>query len=345
MKEGRSLVELAEELTRQRQSMRDFKAPTKKLALESDNSLTIGKEIFHTNHLFLNQLAGWAGIPKKYFDRMQAEAPQLLARNVNHWLEAQSETRLVRTMDHTARAFLSHRYRCIDNVDIVETVLPVFEEYGIASVSQEVTLNHLYLKAVNERRTVDLKVGEKVQFGVCISNSEVGLGAVHVDPLVLTLSCLNGAVIADSGLRKFHIGRRVEQLEESFEVFQDDTVLADNKAFFLKLRDVVKAALDEATMTEIVDAINEGAQRRIGDGKNLEEVVEITSSKYGLSQLEADGVLRRLIDGRQMNQWGLSSAITAMAQTVDSYERSTDLEKLGGEILTLPETEWRELAA
>jgi len=262
MKEGRSLQDLAIELQRQRNSMRDFKAPTSRLSFGDEgvpDHLYIhqGNEVatFGTNNLFMRQLTGWAEIPKKYADRMQAYAPELLAKNVNHWLQQTDETRLVRTLDNTARAFLSHRYRMIDNVDVIEAVVPIFGERGITTVSQEITDSHLYLKAVNTRKTVEVKKGDKVQFGVVISNSEVGLGAVHVDPLIYTLACENGAIIADAGLRKFHIGRQVQELDETAEVFKDDTIRADNHAFFLKLRDVVNAAFDETHMNDVMTDI------------------------------------------------------------------------------------------
>jgi hypothetical protein len=352
MKEGRSIQELAIELQEQRSSMRDFKAPTNKIVHNNDgsfdlldaNGITTPDRHFGANNLFTQQLTGWADIPKKYADRMAAEAPELLSRNVNHWLQKTNETRLVRTLRGNGRAFLSHRYRVIDNIDVIQSVLPVFAEHGITSVSQEVTDNHLYIKAVNTRKTVEVKRGDKVQFGVVVSNSEVGLGAVHVDPLVYTLACLNGAIIADAGLRKFHIGRRLQELDESMEVFQDETIEADNKAFFLKLRDVVTASFDEIQMNDVLKSIEEGTKRKIGDGRFLQEVVEITSKKYGLNSMESEGILRKLIEGRDLTQWGLSSAITLYAQQVPSYERATDLEKLGGAIATLPEQEWEEIA-
>lgn len=344
MKEGRSLQDLAVELQRQRSTMRDFKAPTAKTMYQDDGLFFVGDhEFFQTNNLFIGQLGSWAEIPKKYVDRLATEAPELLAQNVNHWLSKSKETRLIRTMDGTARAFLSHRYRIIDNIDVVEAVLPAFAEHGITSVSQEVTDKRLYLKAVNTRKTVEVKKGDPVQFGVVISNSEVGLGAVHVDPLLFRLVCLNGAILSDAGMRKFHIGRRVAELDESMEVFKDDTVVADNKAFFLKLRDVVNAAFDEVTMSDVMKSIQEGTTRSITEGRFIEEVIEVTSKKYGLNSHESEGVMRLLIEGKDLTQWGLANAITAQSQKTQSYERATELEKIGGEVMVLDEKGWKEI--
>lgn len=353
MKTGQSLQELGQELERQRAAARDFKAPTNRLTYDADgrlglldqNGMLSTDRQFGTNPLFRSQLATWAGIPKKYVDLMAAEAPELLAQNLNHWLQAGGETRLVRTLDGQARAFLSHRYRVLDNVDVVGAVLPTLAERGVEFVSQAVTPDHLYLKAVSRKKTFEVRKGDKVQFGVVVSNSEVGLGAVHVDPLVYTLTCLNGATIAAAGLRKFHIGRKAEELEESVEVFQDDTRAADDKAFFLKLRDVVTAALDEAQMTEVLAAVSAGATRRLGQGRKIEEVVEVTAKRFALNETEADGVLRRLIDGADLTQWGLSSALTLYAQDDKlTYERATELERAGGAVAVMDEETWAEVA-
>ena len=61
------------------------------------------------NDVAHRQIAARLEIPAKYYDRMRTEAPQMLAKNVNHWLHAQPETRMIRTLDGNVRAFLSDR--------------------------------------------------------------------------------------------------------------------------------------------------------------------------------------------------------------------------------------------
>ena len=55
---------------------------------------------------------------------------------------------------------------------------------GKGPMSCEVTENRLYLKVVNHRLEMEVRKGDIVQAGVMISNSEVGLGAVSIQPLV-----------------------------------------------------------------------------------------------------------------------------------------------------------------
>ena len=67
-------------------------------------------------------------IPAAYYDRMLSDYPELLAENVNSWFQREPTQRMVRTLDGTVRAFLSNRYRRIDNLDIAEIVLPVIQQ-------------------------------------------------------------------------------------------------------------------------------------------------------------------------------------------------------------------------
>jgi hypothetical protein len=123
MKTGSTLPELAAELMRQAASKRDYVAPNTALRYapppvtgdvpgDKGEGLIIEGigQYAITDHAH-NQLAEHLGIPKKYYDRMKHERPELLAANINTWLAAKPERRLVRTLDGHVRAFLSDRYR------------------------------------------------------------------------------------------------------------------------------------------------------------------------------------------------------------------------------------------
>ena len=49
-------------------------------------------------------------------------------------------------------------------------------------------------------------------------------------------------------------GRAIESNEDSVLVFKDDTLAADDRAFFLKVRDVVEAAVSEATFQQVSES-------------------------------------------------------------------------------------------
>jgi len=63
-----------------------------------------------------------------------------------------------------------------------------------------------------------------------------------------------------------------------------------------------------------------------------------------LNQDEQDNVLTHLIRGADLSQYGLVNAITRTSQDVASYDRATELERLGGTVLELPVSDWSVLA-
>ena len=350
MKTGRTLQSLAEELDRQRQCKRDFIVTTDAMELEEGAELFSLRrpldsgmrevEPFTMTDLFHRQLGASLGIPAKYYDKMREEFPELLTRNVNGWFGHGEPTKhTVRTMSGTARAFLSDRYRRIDNYEVAGATLPIISEMPDARVeSCEITGTRMYIKVVNPRLEAEVQKGDIVQAGIVISNSEVGLGSVRVMPLVYRLVCLNGMVVNDLGQRRYHVGR---ELEEAWELFSDETLQAEDTAFLLKLADIVRTAVDEARFGMVVDRLREAA--RVDITAPVPQVVELTARQYGLNKSEEGDILQHLIAGGDLSLYGLSSAVTRASQNVEGYDRATALEGLGWQIATMPRDQWRPI--
>ena len=68
------------------------------------------------------------------------------------------------------------------------------------------------------------------------------------------------------------------------------------------------------------------------------------SNRLSLTQDEQSSVLRRLIEGGDLSQYGLINAVTRTAEDAKSYDRATELEMAGATVLDLKPTEWRDLA-
>ena len=194
MKTGLTLDQFAATILSQSQQKADYLVDTRNLQLE-----TYGSDIYlhmYDNHaevlepLQINQTAHrqfgtHLKIPAAYYDRMLTTHPELLAHNVNSWFQREPSKRMLRTMGGTARAFLSNRYRRIDNLEIAQAVLPIIGEMKDATIeSCQVTESRMYIKVVNPRLEAEVVPGDIVQAGVIISNSEVGLGSVCIQPLV-----------------------------------------------------------------------------------------------------------------------------------------------------------------
>lgn len=351
MKTGRSLVSLAQELSRQLATKKDLvvSSPLMRHNTGDDGGteLVIEEGTQPTRYgitpLARRQLADKLKIPHAYFERMRSEQPVLLDRNVNTWLHSDMERRLIRTLDGQVRAVLSERYRRLDNFDLAEAVLPVLQQLpGAEFQSVELTETRMYLKCVTSRLTFEIAPGDIVQAGVSISNSEVGQGTLSVQPLLFRLVCRNGLIAPDHSLRKTHLGRALGQDEETITVFKDDTLRADDEAFFLKVRDVVQAAVSEATFTQVAQKFQRTLKIPLtGDPV---KTVEVLATRYSLNDAERTGVLRHLIAEGDLSGYGLVNAVTHYSQEVEDYDRATDLEVLGGRLIDLTTPEWAGLA-
>jgi len=351
LKQGRTLQELAQEIERQNGAKRDLLVGTEALALIGDDgnrmALNIGvpaPEQFGINDVAHRQISQHLGIPQKYYDKMRTDYPELLMENVNGWFGKTPSTRMVRTLDGTARAFLSDRYRRIDNHEVAMTVLPLIGGIQGATIeSCELTDSRMYLKVVNPRLTAEVRKGDIVQSGILISNSEVGMGSVNVAPLVYRLVCSNGMVAADSRVRKYHVGR-VNESDEGYGIYRDETIAADDRAFLMKVSDTVRAVVEQRVFEQIVTKMRDAADAKI-DGKVVPQVVELAAKEYSITEAEGESVLGYLIDGGDLSLYGLANAVTRHAQDVESYDRSTELEAIGYRVLTMPPALWRRINA
>lgn len=348
MKAGKSIVELAAELERQQAAKKDYIADTRRLKLEIDSSdkmvlqgVNGGMPVRSTAHA---QFANSLNIPKPYYDRMLTQAPDLLAINVNAWLERQPAKKLIRTLDNEVRAVLSDSYRPLDNHELAEAVLPQLFELQTNIVSSEITESRFYLKAVTEKVQGEVAKGDMIQAGLMISNSEIGHGSLRVQALDYRLVCLNG-MIRETAVRQAHLGRGArggDAIEDAREYFKAETRLADDRAFFLKVRDAVGGMFDPVKFNNRIAQYREATEKQITG--EVEQVIEVTAKRFGFGETERSSILKHFIRGDMMNAWGLANAVTRAAQDVESYDRSQEMEKLGGDIIELPNSAWREIA-
>lgn len=353
MKTGKTLIELATEIERQRESRVDYIAPTEKLnmiAAAGDVVLDLPAQAFRMNNLAHRQVGDHVGVPAKYYDRMRTEAPQLLADNVNHWFAADPAKRMIRTLDGKVRAFLSDAYRPLENADLAEAALPVIRDLGVDVLSLEITERRLYIKVCD--RTINREVGfgeghrhfkDVLCPALTISNSEVGAGALAIDTAVWTEGCTNMAVLKARSMRKYHLGGRHALTEDLSVLLSDQTKRLSDAAVWAQVRDVVKGAFDRARFDAEVDKIAGMTVQKI-ESIEIVKVVDLAARTFGITDGEKGGVLKHLIQGGDLTRYGLFNAITRTAEDLDDYDRATDFERMGGELIELPSNDWKRIA-
>jgi hypothetical protein len=354
MKSGRSLQDLVIELDRQATRKSDFAAPTSKLSVEvvegvveeGRSRLALvaeGVGSFPLRTIAIDQTAGHLDIPLKYVRKLQDEQPNLLVQNFNTLLHVKPVRRLIRTLDGDARAFLSDRYQRIDNIDVAQVVLAAFVDTNLQVVSCEVTESRLYIKAVFpglQREIKSRRVGDFVEAGVIVTNSEIGLGAVSVKPFAHFLVCTNGMVV-NKAKRFTHVGARIGGEEIGY--LKDDTIAAGDRFDLLRIRDALKQAIDETAFDEFVQQLEGATQQQIEAGR-VTDAIEVLGNKLTFTEPERKSILTHLIEGGDLSRYGLVNAVTRTAQDAEGYDRATELEAAGYAVLALPANDWKQIA-
>jgi hypothetical protein len=366
MKVGKhtDIVALATEIQRRANAKKDLVVNTKNLKMSSGRDERPDEVLLqvadlsavHVNSIAHDQIGTHCDIPAKYYDKMLTQAPDLLANNVNRWFTKFPTPRMVRALDGTARAFLSDKYRPLENEDLAEACLPPIMELGLTIMSAEITERKLYIKAVDPRvqRELDAKGGK---FGdgmhnivrmlapaITISNSEVGMGALSILGGVYDGFCSNLATFGERSVRKYHVGAKHEiGGEQLYAMLSDNTRKLTDKATWAQVGDVVRAAFDRARFDALCDKIAETEKQEItGD---VVKVVELAGRKFGFNDTENKSILDHLIKGGSLTRYGYYNAVTRTAQDNNlSYDRASELERVGGNIIELPASEWKIVA-
>lgn len=360
MKFGKSIQDMLREVERQSDARKDYSAPTPTLTMEpvthhgAKDDVVIamkGNGTLPATALAHRQIGEHVGVPAKYYDRMRQESPELLATNVNHWFQAQPSQRLVRTLDSNIRAFLSQGFRALDYFDLCEAAVPTLMQQGMEIVSCDVTETRLYIKAVDHRvvrqvegkRIVDGKMAEfeDISPSCTISNSEVGMGALSIERGIFQHRCKNMSIFTERALRKYHVGVRHEAVD-SVELLSDRTKNLTDAALWSQVKDVIGNSFQPEQFDRVVQSINGMQTDKIT--ADVVKTVEQISRKFSFSVEEQSVVQRHLVEGGNLSRWGLFNAITRAAEDLPSYDRATEFERVGGQIIELGKGEWRQLA-
>ena len=136
-----ALMNLVGKLETRNLAKRDFIVPAPKVTWQGGEIMfetqPNAAEFFKPTELFETQIAEKLGIPMPYFRKMKQQTPELLAQNVNGWLQYNGRNKyLVRSISgdnntNTARAFLSDSYSIIDDYDVLFAALEAIKNTGV----------------------------------------------------------------------------------------------------------------------------------------------------------------------------------------------------------------------
>jgi hypothetical protein len=345
MKTGLTLTQMAAKVEAQIAQKRDYVVESQAIAMnDSGNELIVstGNDLleFQVGDTVHRQLAQATGIHGQYYRKMAQEAPELIAVNVNHWLQRQgNRTHVLRTLGTTARAFLGGGYEIIDHEQVMAALLPELEKLNgnVEVLSTEVTDQRLYLKLAFPSIEGEVRKGDVIRSGVTICNSETGEGGLNVYPANYRLICTNGMTRTEMGERRIvrHSGSKHREMGE---ILDSDRAAVKVRQFI----DNFSMALDETAFQKTIGQMKTSTQRQVE--VSADELMERAKKHFGLTQAEQVQALNHLLYEEDLTAYGLMNAITRTAHDPNSYDRASDLEAMGSRVLNLTSHEWQEIA-
>ena len=322
------LENLIRELERQKPLKWDKKLRSSEIEMGLDESLPFlhiqGKKAVLITKPCHYQIAEKLEIPLKYYHKMEEETPELLTENVNTWLRRNNKDVFLRGLDESARAFLSDRYRVIDHLDVLMCALNELQahEAEIEDCYLSETEMNIKVKSQTLRDFVRHK-DDLIMGGIFITNSETGHKALRVEPRMFRVKCSNGMIVEELVTREIHIGNGDE--------ISDEIV-------YLSLRRSIRELFNR--FGEIVLLLRESTEAKI---RNPQKVIQNVVDQYKLSETQKANILMAFGAEPEYDQYGIANAVTQAAQKEETWEKSVELEKLGGKLVALPMEEFKAL--
>jgi hypothetical protein len=313
------------------------------------------------NTVAFEQLANKSKLDIATARRLQDHYPVIFDDYMNAYATQEPAKRMLRTHSEDpdltmgydgysiGRAWTSDSYKTFDHLDLLEAALPTLRDSDLQHkiISADITERRLYLRTKCLAVTGEAQVGDPMALGLCLSNSEVGLGSVLVRELIWRLACINGMQTQTFSRHAHLTSARGD--DDLMKVLSAEAVDADNHAMKLKTRDLVAHIGSRESFEKTLDKMRAANEDTI-QGSNV-GAVEALGTVLKLSKKDTSKVLDGLIatmgqagyEGKSVSKGALVNAVTACAHDAHP-DRVDEWQQLGGKLLDLPRSEWSRVA-
>jgi hypothetical protein len=296
------------------------------------------------------QLANYTGIPYSYYNKVMGTSTKLLAENVNHWFaQNKDDVRMVRLDGDYMRAFVSDRFKRIDNYDVASIAVAEAKQVTETIKFRQawVTDKMMNLELIDPTQIIYIDPDKQAQFeqhepsenyfykpgedvymaGISITNSEVGYKAFEAQTYLYRLSCSNGLVMPYS-VRRVHLGGRTDEGDWSRKTRELDISLTESQ-----IRDIVRKAFDKNSIDKAIDELRKAKNEKI---PHPQVFVDITAKEFAFTDTEKDNIWSNLSVEGDLSKYGFIQAMTRTAQMhlgKAENERKYEMEKIAGTLV------------
>jgi hypothetical protein len=344
--------QILKEIERQKKTKKDFVGDSRYLSIgEADGQMIFRvdikkasqkgeRDLFSFTRTGKVQFANTLRIPMTLWERMENDPKHRgkLGELATHFLHEEPSDRLARTLDGKMRAFLSPRYRVLDNADLFFVSAEEFEKVGAEIWDARLSEDSFRLYAVQPGISAEVSDEELPEGGhwhakdrhvaaISISNSETGRGKLKVRPCTLRDICSNWNVW-DESLSQIHLGR--EREEEGW--ISEETQRLEDKVVWAKVRDVIRTAFDPKKFEEVIAKLRGAKKDKDPDPvKTVEAAVELT----GLPERSLDKIRAKYLADKDYTRYGLVQAVTFQSHENISDEEKDAFDDAGAKILAM----------
>ena len=333
MKKGHDVKEMLNNINEDTKNKRDYLVDMKSIKVETNtmngdavspfvypsisvDHLTTGSYVL-TDHS-LNQLCGKLEIGTQYLRKCLPVSQELVAHNLNFWINNSKEKELMlRTYDtapiNEARAICSNRYKRIDNDVVANHSLNKLMDLGLDIKYSHYDRDTLNITAVNQKLEGEVYKGDVVQSGITITNSEIGSGSLIIQPFIYRLVCTNG-MVAPRYLNRFysrHVGKIV--------------IDASNDDQYITIIDKMQKQIDLVNSEDVWRESFQGLLNSRKQKINSHQIVQL-AKRHGVTESERADIFARL------NKY-VGDTFTTSKYEDKSDQRSRFFQELGGLIV------------
>ena len=284
----------------------------------------------------LNQAAEKLGVPAPYLRTLQGTdwGRQLCSKILNdHTDHTKRQRLLVRSIGGEVRGILSDSYRRLNTSQIYGNFIKAIGETDSQIIDAFSDDTRSFIETLNPRliEIPTLKNGILyVAYGLRISSSDFGNGALEIRAFMMQAVCLNG-LVTERKMREIHLGGRIpDNMEISNETFQLDTKTQSSLTY-----DMVKQLMSPKEIDSKVLAIQAASSTVIDTEKEISAIVK----KALITKAEETEIKKVLMENKpedgvtgEGTLWKLAQGISAIARNKDGA-RERELHEIAGTFL------------
>jgi len=205
----------------------------------------------------------------------------------------------------------------IDHLDVLSCALNELQAHDAEIEDCYLSGTEMNIKVKSQklqsfvRYREDLIVG-----GLFFTNSETGHKALRLEPRLFRVKCSNGMIVEEFVTREVHLGNGNDLSDEMT---------------YLSIRRSIRELFSK--FGEIIQTLRDSTEMKI---RNVQKVINNVVKHYKLSEAQRENILMSFGAEPEYDKYGVANAVTLAAQREESWEKSIELEKVGGNIISLP---------